>query len=198
METAVDRYGQGRQWRCWCSGEWDATCCGTGTTCSTMSWRSSPGRSTSCSRDSFTLPACRACAFFYEDILKASPTPVRLFPALRAYLVSHLGKYVPGKAMVGGGPSRDGRPPWCDGLDRGDRHVLRDAGHDGGRGLIAARAPRLAGLIPSALTLPRWGRRSTPVLSLAVRRRRWTDPRSSRLSSWHRSSAAWRGSSGFR
>ena len=29
-----------------------------------------------------------------------SATPVRLVPALRAYLVSHLGKYVPGKAMV--------------------------------------------------------------------------------------------------
>ena len=37
---------------------------------------------------------------FYERILQASATPVRLVPALRAYLVSHLGKYVPGKAMV--------------------------------------------------------------------------------------------------
>ncbi len=37
---------------------------------------------------------------FYERILRASPTPVGLGPALRAYVVSHLGKYVPGKAMV--------------------------------------------------------------------------------------------------
>jgi glycosyltransferase 2 family protein len=41
-----------------------------------------------------------ACGRFFERILRSSPTPVRLFPALRAYLVSHLGKYVPGKAMV--------------------------------------------------------------------------------------------------
>jgi hypothetical protein len=42
------------------------------------------------------------CAYgrFYERILQFSPSPVPLIPALRAYLVSHLGKYVPGKAMV--------------------------------------------------------------------------------------------------
>ena len=37
---------------------------------------------------------------FFDRIMKASPTPVRLGPAVRAYLISHLGKYVPGKAMV--------------------------------------------------------------------------------------------------
>jgi glycosyltransferase 2 family protein len=41
-----------------------------------------------------------ACGKFFELILRSSATPVRLLPALRAYLVSHLGKYVPGKAMV--------------------------------------------------------------------------------------------------
>jgi glycosyltransferase 2 family protein len=46
------------------------------------------------------LAGLLACGCFYERILRSSPTPVRLFPALRAYLVSHLGKYVPGKAMV--------------------------------------------------------------------------------------------------
>ena len=46
------------------------------------------------------LAGLLACGRFYERILRSSPTPVRLFPALRAYLVSHLGKYVPGKAMV--------------------------------------------------------------------------------------------------
>src|SRR5438270_11516779 len=37
---------------------------------------------------------------FYERILRAGPTPIGLAPALRAYLVSHRGKYVPGKARV--------------------------------------------------------------------------------------------------
>ena len=46
------------------------------------------------------LAGLLACGRFFELILRSSPTPVRLFPALRAYLVSHLGKYVPGKAMV--------------------------------------------------------------------------------------------------
>src|SRR5262249_11422210 len=46
------------------------------------------------------LVGVSAYGVFYESILRASATPVRLVPALRAYLVSHLGKYVPGKAMV--------------------------------------------------------------------------------------------------
>lgn len=41
-----------------------------------------------------------ACGRFFERILRSSASPVALVPALRAYLVSHLGKYVPGKAMV--------------------------------------------------------------------------------------------------
>jgi hypothetical protein len=40
------------------------------------------------------------CGRFYEQVLRASPTPIGLLPAVRAYLISHLGKYVPGKAMV--------------------------------------------------------------------------------------------------
>lgn len=39
-------------------------------------------------------------AWFFWRVMQVSPTPVRFLPALRAYLVSHLGKYVPGKAMV--------------------------------------------------------------------------------------------------
>jgi glycosyltransferase 2 family protein len=46
------------------------------------------------------LAGLSACGVFYECILQASATPIRRGPALRAYLVSHLGKYVPGKAMV--------------------------------------------------------------------------------------------------
>ena len=41
-----------------------------------------------------------AFGLYFGRILKASPTPVGYFAALRAYLISHLGKYVPGKAMV--------------------------------------------------------------------------------------------------
>lgn len=42
------------------------------------------------------------CAFgvYFHRILKAGPTPVGLAPAVRAYVISHLGKYVPGKALV--------------------------------------------------------------------------------------------------
>jgi uncharacterized membrane protein YbhN (UPF0104 family) len=41
-----------------------------------------------------------AFGVFFSKILEASPSPVALAPALRAYVISHLGKYVPGKAMV--------------------------------------------------------------------------------------------------
>ncbi len=41
-----------------------------------------------------------AFGVFFWRVLAAGPTPTRLYPALRAYLLSHLGKYVPGKAMV--------------------------------------------------------------------------------------------------
>lgn len=37
---------------------------------------------------------------FYGRVLAASRTPIGAFAALRAYLISHLGKYVPGKAFV--------------------------------------------------------------------------------------------------
>src|SRR5262249_13183529 len=47
------------------------------------------------------LAGLSACGRFYERILRDGPTPVGLAPALGAYLVSHLGKYVPGKALVG-------------------------------------------------------------------------------------------------
>jgi len=46
------------------------------------------------------LAGLAAYGRFFERILQASATPVRLGPALRAYVISHLGKYVPGKAMV--------------------------------------------------------------------------------------------------
>jgi len=46
------------------------------------------------------LAGLLACAVYYERILRSSNAPVSLIAAWRAYIVSHLGKYVPGKAMV--------------------------------------------------------------------------------------------------
>jgi glycosyltransferase 2 family protein len=43
-----------------------------------------------------TLP----CAIFWHRALRALEQPVSLSRALRAYYIGHLGKYVPGKAMV--------------------------------------------------------------------------------------------------
>lgn len=41
-----------------------------------------------------------AYGVYFWRVLAAGPTPTALLPAMRAYLISHLGKYVPGKAMV--------------------------------------------------------------------------------------------------
>ena len=41
-----------------------------------------------------------AFGVYFWRIMEAGTTPTRLLPAIRAYLISHLGKYVPGKAMV--------------------------------------------------------------------------------------------------
>ncbi len=46
------------------------------------------------------LAGLLAYAVFFELVLRSGPTPVPLLPAWRAYIVSHLAKYVPGKAMV--------------------------------------------------------------------------------------------------
>jgi uncharacterized membrane protein YbhN (UPF0104 family) len=42
---------------------------------------------------------CLFGAYFWR-VMAASSTPTPFVPSLRAYLISHLGKYVPGKAMV--------------------------------------------------------------------------------------------------
>ncbi|HEV3121494.1 MAG TPA: hypothetical protein VGY53_06310, partial [Isosphaeraceae bacterium] len=47
----------------------------------------------------YLLGLCLFGVFFWR-ILRCSATPIGLAPALRAYVISHLGKYVPGKAMV--------------------------------------------------------------------------------------------------
>jgi len=46
------------------------------------------------------LAGLSAFGVVFARTLAASPTPVSTPAALRAYLISHLGKYVPGKAMV--------------------------------------------------------------------------------------------------
>lgn len=46
------------------------------------------------------LAGLACCGLFYHAVLRESATAIRKFPAVRAYLISHLGKYVPGKAMV--------------------------------------------------------------------------------------------------
>ena len=77
------------------------------------------------------LAGLLAYAVFFQRILQASSTQVALLPAWRAYVVSHLGKYVPGKAMVvvlrsGMVASYGPRAVDCCGS-----HVLRNPGHDG-------------------------------------------------------------------
>ncbi|WZP00606.1 lysylphosphatidylglycerol synthase domain-containing protein [Isosphaeraceae bacterium EP7] len=46
------------------------------------------------------LAGLAACGMVYARVLAAGSTPVGTAAAIRAYLISHLGKYVPGKAMV--------------------------------------------------------------------------------------------------
>ena len=46
------------------------------------------------------LAGLSAFGVYFWRIMEAGSTPTALVPALRAYLISHLGKYVPGKAMV--------------------------------------------------------------------------------------------------
>ena len=63
--------------------------------------------------------------------------------ALRAYLISHLGKYVPGKAMVVVIRAGSSAPAGARPATAAVRDALRDAGHDGGRRL--RRGDRLRG-----------------------------------------------------
>ena len=41
-----------------------------------------------------------ACGLFFANVMNASNSPVSNLASVRAYLISHLGKYVPGKALV--------------------------------------------------------------------------------------------------
>jgi len=46
------------------------------------------------------LVGLSACGLFFATVMNASRSPVSTPASVRAYLISHLGKYVPGKAMV--------------------------------------------------------------------------------------------------
>jgi uncharacterized membrane protein YbhN (UPF0104 family) len=48
----------------------------------------------------FYVAGLSAFGMWFWRILDSSPSPVRAWAAVRAYLISHLGKYVPGKALV--------------------------------------------------------------------------------------------------
>ena len=108
------------------------------------------------------------CAFFYENILSASTTPIASLPAYRAYLVSHLGKYVPGKAMVvvmraGMSAEHGARGATAAIATFYETLVMMAAG-----GLIAALGFALGGPSPSmAVTLPALGRITMPFYRLA-------------------------------
>jgi glycosyltransferase 2 family protein len=115
------------------------------------------------------LAGLSAFGRFYERILNASSTPVPLVPALRAYLVSHLGKYVPGKAMVviirtGMVVPFGARAALAAIATFYETLVMMAAG-----GLIAAVGFALAtGSHPLELNLPFWGRVEFPVYRLAA------------------------------
>jgi glycosyltransferase 2 family protein len=108
------------------------------------------------------------CAFFYENILSASTTPIASLPAYRAYLVSHLGKYVPGKAMVvvmraGMSAEHGARGATAAIATFYETLVMMAAG-----GLMAALGFALGGPSPSmAVTLPALGRIAMPFYRLA-------------------------------
>jgi hypothetical protein len=46
------------------------------------------------------LAGLAAFGIYFGRLMGSGPAPIRVTPALRAYLISHLGKYVPGKALV--------------------------------------------------------------------------------------------------
>jgi hypothetical protein len=115
------------------------------------------------------LAGLTAYGRFFERILRSSSSPVGLMPALRAYLISHLGKYVPGKAMVvvvragmvtpfGARASTAAIATFYETL------VMMAAG-----GLIAA-----VGFAPAAgshvmdFVMPAWGRVAIPVYRIAA------------------------------
>jgi uncharacterized membrane protein YbhN (UPF0104 family) len=115
------------------------------------------------------LAGLSAYGRFYERVLRSSPTPVRLIPTLRAYLVSHLAKYVPGKAMVvvvragmvvpfGARASTAAIATFYETLV-----MMASGGLIAAAGFAAARGTHRVGL-----TLPLWGQVELPLYRLAA------------------------------
>jgi uncharacterized membrane protein YbhN (UPF0104 family) len=106
---------------------------------------------------------------FYERILRSSAAPVRLAAVLRAYVVSHLGKYVPGKAMVvvirtGMVVTHGGRASTAAIATFYETLVMMAAG-----GLIAAVGFELAvGPESARFNLPVWGMVELPIYRVAA------------------------------
>ena len=117
----------------------------------------------------------------------ASPTPVGYLAALRAYLISHLGKYVPGKAMVvvmrvGLVAPYGARPATAAFATLYETLVMMAAG-GAGRG---ARASRLPVPVADPLGSGRWSAAGLVGLALGLAflvrgRARWSSPGSRRL-----------------
>ncbi|MHB1561003.1 MAG: lysylphosphatidylglycerol synthase domain-containing protein [Isosphaeraceae bacterium] len=115
------------------------------------------------------LAGLSACGMFYWRILHDSATPIATAPALRAYLVSHLGKYVPGKAMVVVMRAGMSVPFGARGATAAiatfyETLVMMAAG-----GLVAAAGFALAGGSGRvAFVMPGWGPVSLPLYRLAA------------------------------
>jgi uncharacterized membrane protein YbhN (UPF0104 family) len=115
------------------------------------------------------LVGLSCCAFFYENILRASTTPIAALPAYRAYMLSHLGKYVPGKAMVvvmraGMSAEHGARGATAAIGTFYETLVMMATG-----GLIAALGFALGGQSPSmVVTLPALGELAMPFYRLAA------------------------------
>jgi glycosyltransferase 2 family protein len=105
---------------------------------------------------------------FYGNVLQVSSTPIGMAVAVRAYLISHLGKYVPGKAMVvlmraGLSVPYGARPATAAIATFYETLVMMAAG-----GLVAGLGFALAGQSPPVeITLPGRGTLALPTYHLA-------------------------------
>jgi uncharacterized membrane protein YbhN (UPF0104 family) len=114
------------------------------------------------------LAGLSCCSRFYEQVLKASPGPIALVPAMRAYLISHLGKYVPGKAMVVLMRAGLSVPYGASGATAAVATFYETLVMMASGGLLAALGFVVAGTSPeSVLNLPVWGKLRLEVYQMA-------------------------------
>jgi uncharacterized membrane protein YbhN (UPF0104 family) len=114
------------------------------------------------------LAGLSCSGWFYGRVVQASATPIGMAPAIRAYLISHLGKYVPGKAMVvvmraGLSVPYGARAATAAIATFYETLVMMAAG-----GLVAALGFAVAGPSPPVETsLPGWGKLALPIYHVA-------------------------------